>query len=81
MSLTDVFPVEPVTPTTGQPSSRRQARATRCRASSGSGAAKTQPGAAARSSAPAQPSSTTTPQAPSWKRLARELAAVRVLAR
>ena len=32
MSLTDVFPVEPVIPTVGQPSSRRQARASVCSA-------------------------------------------------
>ncbi len=38
MSLTEVLPVEPVIPTTGQPSSRRTARASRCSASSGSAA-------------------------------------------
>ena len=32
MSLTEVFPVEPVIPTSGQPSSRRQARASDCSA-------------------------------------------------
>ncbi len=36
MSLVDVLPVEPVTPTTLQPSSRRHARASAWRPSSGS---------------------------------------------
>ena len=38
MSLTEVLPVEPVIPTTGQPSSRRQARASAWSAASGSSA-------------------------------------------
>ena len=39
MSLVDVFPTEPVIPTTGQPSARRHAVARRCSAASGSSAA------------------------------------------
>ena len=68
MSLTDVLPVEPVIPTTGQPSSRRQARARRCRAASGSARGEHPAGAPPRPRAPdsaaARSESTTTPQAP-----------------
>ena len=42
MSLTEVLPTEPVTPTTRAPSARRQARASDCIAASGSATAKTQ---------------------------------------
>ena len=72
MSLTEVLPTEPVTPTTRAPSARRQVRASACIAASGSSTANTQ--------APARPLSsfvsdsgtkddsasrrTTTPQAP-----------------
>ena len=48
MSLTDVLPVEPVIPTTGQPSSRRQARASRCSASQRVGGGEDPAAAAAR---------------------------------
>ena len=43
MSLTEVLPVEPVIPTTRQPSSSRQARASDCSEARGSVAPSTQP--------------------------------------
>ena len=80
MSLTDVFPVEPVIPTSGQPSSRRQARASACNAASGSRTANTQPGAAGRRARRPAPGSTTTPHAPAVERRGGVLATVRALA-
>ena len=54
MSLTEVLPTDPVIPTTGQPSSRRQARARPWRPASGSSAASTQAAVARRSVGPGQ---------------------------
>ncbi len=77
MSLTDVLPVEPVIPTVGQPSSRRQARASACRAASGSATAKTRPpGALAREPRRRARGRRSTPQAPCVEGRRGEAAAV-----
>ena len=81
-SFVDVFPVEPVIPTTGQPRWRRQARASAASAASGSAAAMTAPPGSAsgpRTSASACSSATRTPQAPSSSAPQREAPAVGVL--
>jgi hypothetical protein len=71
MSLTEVLPVEPVIPTTGQPSSRRHSVATSCSERSGSGALTQGAGTLGREDR--------TP-GPRLERAAGELAAVGVLA-
>ena len=81
MSLTEVLPVEPVIPTTRQPSSRRQPRASAAARASGSAAANTQPlGSSRRRARRARRRSTTTPQAPARERRGGVLAAVGALA-
>ena len=65
MSFTEVFPVEPVIPTSGQPIARRQPRASDCNASNGSAAAKTRPAGGSPAISPAARSGVTmTPHAP-----------------
>ena len=77
MSLTEVLPTEPVTPTTRAPSSRRQARASACSAASGSSTAKTHPSRSCSVRYPARgdpnAAPTTTPQAPGVDRRRGEL--------
>src|SRR3954469_19618685 len=62
MSFVEVFPTEPVTPTTGQPRARRHAVARRCRAVSGSSETMTAPDPSA--PAPACSDATSAPHAP-----------------
>ena len=64
MSLTEVFPTDPVMPIVRAPSSRRQARARRPSASSGSRRRQHPAAALRRPARPRSPGSTTTPQAP-----------------
>ena len=63
-SFVDVLPVEPVTPMTCAPSSRRQAVASLCRAFRGSSALRTTPVESARASGSACSGVVSTPQAP-----------------
>ena len=80
MSLTEVFPVEPVMPTTFGSSSQRHSRASAWSAASGSEVENTHPKRPSRAAARACCGRQTTPHAPSAERAGRELAAVRVLA-